>query len=95
MDPVSIEEFNKLSLERRTQLILRDYFFDETNIIVKEGETGVKAKPFLQSWGYAEEQKYIEIVGGTPKSGARYKYTNEGLKFMNKSPLEFQGKLSM
>jgi hypothetical protein len=95
MDSVSIAEFNKLSLERRTQLILRDYFFDETNIIVKEGEIGVKAKPFLESWAYAEKNKYVELAGGTSKSRPRYKYTSEGLNFMNKSPLELQGKVSM
>jgi len=30
---------------------------------------------------YLDENNYWEIVGGTPKSGPRYKITEEGLKY--------------
>jgi len=84
--PISISEFKKLSLERRTKMVLRDYFYDEVSVVSdRDGINSITAKPFLEAWAYAEKKKYIELAGGTPKSGPRYGYTKEGLDFMNKA----------
>jgi hypothetical protein len=90
-EEILYSKFKELSLEERAQILLRNYYWgdeakEEVKIIMntEEGLFSV-SQPFIDAWGYLEENKYAELVGGTPKSGPRYRVTLEGLKFMDKA----------
>ena len=85
-------KFKELSLEERAQIMVRNHFWgDDEKAEVKikmddaEGGLFIVSEPFIEAWAYAEQNKYVELVGGTPKSGPAYKITREGLKFMDKA----------
>jgi hypothetical protein len=85
-----LSEFSKLPLEERAQIMVRNHFWndnekEEVKIKADDGGHIINAQPFLEAWAYAEKEKYVELVGGTPKSGPRYKVTSEGLQFMDKA----------
>lgn len=78
----NLSEFNNLSLEERAKLALRTYAF--SNVKVKnDGCSLLDLEPYLEAWAYLEENKYVILVGGTPKSGASYKITPEGREFID------------
>ncbi len=81
-DKITLSEFNKLSLEERAQIALRNYFHEEVKI---ENDAGslLHLEQYLEAWAYLEKNKYVNLVGGTPKSGAAYKITKKGLNFMD------------
>lgn len=82
VDTISVGEFGKMSLEERAQIVLREI----SNEVEVEGR--LTGKDFIQYYvrakQLAESKGYLELVGGTPKSGPRYKITDEGYKFMFK-----------
>lgn len=88
---ILFSEFKKLPVEQRAQIMVRNHFWGEDSkaeVKITMDEVGgliVDSEPFREAWEYAENEKYVECVGGTPKSGAAYKITSEGLKFMNKA----------
>jgi hypothetical protein len=87
-EEINLSYFNKLSLEERTQIALRNYFWTDKkdNVSLKNDVIDLfKFKPLLEAWAHAERSNYVEIVGGTPKSGASYNITKEGLEFMDKT----------
>lgn len=96
---ILMSEFNKQSLEERTQLAIIHYFWKGTpaEINIKlDVPSLADTNPYLEAWANAEENNYVEIVGGTPKSGAAYKITKKGLDFVygdNKSKEDFSSKI--
>lgn len=80
---ISVSELRELPLEERAQFVLRNYASREVEI---KGEGSLLSfQPYLDAWAYLEDNKYVEIVGGTPKSGVSYKITREGILFMDKA----------
>jgi hypothetical protein len=91
VEKILFSEFKKLPLEQRAQIMVRNHFWGddkrgEVKIIMDKREgLIIDSEPFIEAWSYAESEKYVECVGGTPKSGPAYKITSEGLKFMDKA----------
>jgi len=80
---MNLSKFNKLPLEERAQIALRNYFHGEK--LENDVTSLIHLQPFVKSWAYLEKEGYVVLVGGTPKSGASYKITNKGLEFMDKA----------
>lgn len=83
-DKLKVKDLKKLLLEERAQIVLQNYSQGKKGV---EGENGTFAsfQPYLEAWAYLEKNNFVELIGGTPKSGARYRITEEGNNFMRKS----------
>jgi hypothetical protein len=81
-EKITLSEFGKFSLEKRAQIALRNYFYEEEKI-ENDGHSLFSLEPFVEAWAYLEENEYVTLVGGTPKSGAAYKITKKGLELMD------------
>jgi hypothetical protein len=80
---ISAEELKKLPLEKRAQVVLRNYFYSKVKIEGKESL--IPSQPYMQEWDYLENNAYIMWVGGTSESGNSYKITLSGLEFMDEA----------
>ncbi len=82
---ILLSEFNKLPVEKRAQIALKNYCNPKENIIENDVGTFMELEPFADAWAYLEDKGYAELVGGTPKSRAAYHVTPEGIEFKNKN----------
>ncbi len=77
---MDIKDFARLSIEKRAKMVLED-MLGCNKIILTGTKSLLDYRPLHEAHSYLEENKHIELVGGTPKSGARYAITDEGIKF--------------
>ena len=77
---MGLTEFEKLPLEERARVLLKVY---NGELEVKAGfVSSIFSAQALEASRYIQDNKYLEIVGGTPKSGLGYKITEKGYEFM-------------
>jgi len=82
-ETISVNALKKMPLEERAQFVLRNYANGEVKI--KGEESLLSFQPCLDAWAYLENNNFVELVGGTPKSGASYKITRKGVLFMDEA----------
>jgi hypothetical protein len=81
LEVLSVNDIKDLPLKERSQLVLNNYFNGHGK--VRGDKSLVSFVPYLEAWEFLEKEGYVNLVGGTPKSGAAYKITEKGLKFMD------------
>jgi hypothetical protein len=80
---ITLSKFNKLPLEERAQIAIKNIFYEEAKIENDEISL-LHFGPFIESLAYLEKNGYVALVGGTPKSRVSYRITKKGVEFMDK-----------
>ena len=77
------EEFAKLPLEERAQMLLRNYFYNECKISGK-GVSALSFFPLIEAWAYLERNDYVVFADMIPELKIPYEITHKGLEFMDR-----------
>lgn len=86
---ISLSDLNKLPLEERAQVVLRNYFYQSVRI---KGEASpISFDSYLEAWAYLEKNNHVRLATEKEKKDSKlismnipYKITEEGNEFMDK-----------
>lgn len=73
-----MREIDKMNLEERAKMLLKEM---KKHIFVENISKKGREYYSVDVLDFLKRNKYLELVGGTPKSGPRYNITNEGYIF--------------